>query len=131
MTERRDPRWGSRIYSTDLLRYQEFFEEKKGEAVAQAEERIRRLRLEMDSMKERHKIESVVVHKVEQEKAEIQHELDEAEFWKKQYEQGHGLIEAVAYQKKLKADIKQRDRDLASVRMLLNDRIEAYEDLCV
>ena len=33
------------------------------------------------------------------------------------------------YQKKLKMDIKSRDRDLARLNGLLNDRIEAYEEL--
>ena len=64
-----------------------------------------------------------------QEKSMLQEELDEAEFWKREYEAEHGLTEAVAYQKKLKMDIKSRDRDLARLNGLLNDRIEAYEEL--
>ena len=117
------------LVATELLSYEEDFEEKRAEAVVHVQRRCDKLQRELAVEQDKTGLEREKHGETIQEKSMLQEELDEAEFWKREYEAEHGLTEAVAYQKKLKMDIKSRDRDLARLNGLLNDRIEAYEEL--
>ena len=63
------------------------------------------------------------------EKAVVEEELQDREFWMAEYEKGHGLSDAVVYQKKLKGDIKRRDKEIRRLNGELSDRIASYEKL--
>jgi len=64
-----------------------------------------------------------------EEKGSLEEELQDREFTMAEYERGHGLTEAVLKQKKLKADIKRRDKEIRRLNQLLSERINAHEKL--
>lgn len=64
---------------------------------------------------------------LQDQKAELDQELQDCHFWMAEYEKGHGLTEAVVYQRKLKGDIKRLQKDLRSVNQKLSERITAYD----
>lgn len=64
-----------------------------------------------------------------EEKGRLDEEILERDFWMKQYESGHGLTEAVVYQKKLKNDIKRREKEIRRLNKELSDRLTAQEKL--
>ena len=64
-----------------------------------------------------------------EEKGRLDEDILERDFWMKQYESGHGLTEAVVYQKKLKNDIKRREKEIRRLNKELSDRLSAQEKL--
>ncbi|GBG27827.1 Centrosomal protein of 290 kDa [Hondaea fermentalgiana] len=66
---------------------------------------------------------------LDEQKAALEEELQDREFTLAEYERGHGLSEAVLKQKKLKGDIKRRDKEIRRLNQALSERIAAHEKL--
>lgn len=64
-----------------------------------------------------------------EDKGKVDEELLERDFWMNKYEQDHGLTEAVVYQKKLKNDVKRREKEIRRLNKDLNDRMSSHEKL--
>uniref|UniRef100_A0A7S2SL22 Centrosomal protein of 290kDa coiled-coil region domain-containing protein n=1 Tax=Mucochytrium quahogii TaxID=96639 RepID=A0A7S2SL22_9STRA len=64
-----------------------------------------------------------------EEKGHLEEELQDRDFTLAEYERGHGLTEAVVKQKKLKGDIKRRDKEIRRLNQALSERIHVYEKL--
>ena len=61
--------------------------------------------------------------------AKLQVELNEAEFWMDRYRRKYGLQDAVAYQRKLKEQLRLREKDIEELTDRMNERIEGYNTL--
>ncbi|CAK8989635.1 Centrosomal protein of 290 kDa (Cep290) [Durusdinium trenchii] len=66
---------------------------------------------------------------LDEQKAQLEEELQDREFTLAEYERGHGLTEAVAKQKKLREAIVRRDREIRRLNQTLSERIGAHEKL--
>ncbi len=66
---------------------------------------------------------------LERDKADVLNELQDANIKMDNYERGHGLAEAVAYQKKLLADIKLRDQDIVKLNNDISDALANQDSL--
>lgn len=62
-------------------------------------------------------------------KLEVEKELEEANWRNAEYERGHGLEDAVRYQKRLQADILRRDSDIERLSIELSERADACDIL--
>lgn len=51
-------------------------------------------------------------HTTEEDKADVDKQLEEALYWKSEYEKQYGLTESVLYQKKLKNGLKRREKEI-------------------
>lgn len=100
---------------TAALRLAEELEEaKRGQAKAAEDavrsERLKVMRLErsLQERDQRVKHERERAEATEREKGEVEDELAQAQRWMARYEEGHGLTDAVAYQRELKGQIRVR-----------------------
>lgn len=68
-------------------------------------EQVKGLASELDTEKQRYA-------ELEERKGRLEAQLQETEDWKNTYEEGHGLVDAVQFQKKLKNDLHRLEAEL-------------------
>jgi len=108
-------------------------EERLMEAIAKERHQLKQLEVQVKEAKRNETEARSRYAELEAEKDEIEGRLNQAEDWNAVYEEGHGLKDAVRYQKKLKADLKRRDHDIASLSERLGvemDKRKALETAC-
>ena len=108
-------------------------EERLMEAIAKERQQLKQLEAQVGEAKVHEDEARARYTELEKQRDEIEVRLNQAEDWNAVYEEGHGLKDAVRYQKKLKADIKRRDHDLSELSERLGsemDKRKALETAC-
>ena len=108
-------------------------EERLMEAIAKERQQLKQLEVQVKEGKHGESEAQDRYKELEGQKEELEMRLNQAEDWNAVYEEGHGLKDAVRYQKKLKADIKRRDFDLSQLSERLGEELDkrkALETAC-
>ncbi|GMH51677.1 hypothetical protein TrST_g11013 [Triparma strigata] len=104
-------------------------EERLMEAIAKERQQLKTFEAQVDEAKIHEKEARDRYGELERQKDELEIRLNQAEDWNAVYEEGHGLKDAVRYQKKLKADIKRRDHDLSELSERLGSEMDKRKSL--
>jgi chromosome segregation ATPase len=108
-------------------------EERVMEAIAKERQQLKSLEVQVAESKKNEGEAQSRYKELEAQKEDLEVRLHQAEDWNAVYEEGHGLKDAVRYQKKLKADIKRRDHDLSQLSEQLGEELDkrkALETAC-
>ncbi|CAM9748610.1 unnamed protein product, partial [Scytosiphon promiscuus] len=86
------------------------------------EAKVRIMSVELETEKQRYS-------ELEERKGRLEAQLQETEDWKRTYEQGHGLVDAVQFQKKLKNDLHRLEVELEQRSLKARRRDEGDQPL--
>ncbi|CAM9156404.1 unnamed protein product [Ascophyllum nodosum] len=84
--------------------------------------KVKELTTELETERERYK-------ELEEGKARLETDLQESEDWKRRYEEGHGLVDAVRFQKRLKNDNRRLEAELERRSLKIGEVMDANEVL--
>jgi len=98
-------------------------------ALEKERQELERLREVIQRKDELIEEERMRYRELEEHKANLEEELQDRELTMAEYERGHGLEEAVLKQKKLRGEVKRREKEIRRLNQQLSDRISAHEKL--
>ena len=108
-----------------LLEFEDRFDEKVFERIAQEKEANRTLKLENNNLQVRVKDEQVRINQVERNRDEMSREMEELQNWKAAYEKDHGMQEMARGHKKLKEDNRRQAIAMEQMTTKMGEALDA------
>jgi centrosomal protein CEP290 len=108
-----------------LLEFEDRFDEKVFERIAQEKEANRTMKLENNNLLVRVKDEQVRINQVERNRDEMSREMEELQNWKAAYEKDHGMQEMARGHKKLKEDNRRQAIAMEQMTTKMGEALDA------